>query len=173
MTVSKPYLTLFTNLALAIFSLIIAYKTNLIIIVPILFVLGFPLINIDKPIKQKLGLIFVIILTSTVIFVEAVSAMFFFSFDKFISPALFAGLAGAGFWGINGLLIESARLNIKTITIVFLLSALSWPIWIILTENIFSKTFTNVEVKQSVAMLFWMALTTIGMCLSINLSKKR
>ncbi|MBK8444405.1 MAG: hypothetical protein IPL35_13760 [Sphingobacteriales bacterium] len=97
-----------------------------------------------------------------------------FSFGKFISLALFAGLAGAGFWGINGLLIESARLNIKTITIVFLLSGLSLPIWIILTENIFSKTFTNVElVKQSGAMLFWMALTTIGMCLSINLSKKR
>jgi hypothetical protein len=143
------------------------------IIIPVLFGLGIPLVNIDKPTKQKIGLTIVTVLVSTVIFIATILAAISFDFDKYIFPGLLVGLAGVGILGINGLLIETIKLNFKTITMTFLLSGLSLPIWIIFTENIFPNTITNIELaRQFGVMLFWMTLTTIGICLSIKAETK-
>jgi hypothetical protein len=169
MTISKPYLTLLTSLTLATVGSTIAYLTNLMIIIPVLFGLGIPLVNIDKPLKQKIGLTIATVFVSTVIFIATVLAAISFDFDKYIFPGLLVGLAGIAILGINGLLIETIKLNFKTVSLTFLLSAVSLPVWIILTEHIFPKTITNIElVRQFGVMLFWMTLTTIGICLSIK-----
>jgi len=64
MTISKPYLSLLISLTLATFGLTVAYVTGVMIIAPLLFALGIPLVNIDKPLKQKIGLTLVIMIVS-------------------------------------------------------------------------------------------------------------
>jgi ethanolamine transporter EutH len=139
------------------------------ILIPMLFGLGVPLVNIDRPLKQKLQLTLVVVLVSIVIFIATVLAVISFDFGKYLFPGLLVGLAGVVILGINGLLIETISFNLKTISLTFLLSGLTLPIWVLLTENVFPKTFTNVEmVRQYGVMLFWMTMTTIGICYSIK-----
>lgn len=169
MTIAKPYLTFLTNLILATIGLTIADFTNWMILIPILFGIGVPLVNINRPLKQKLGLTLVIILTSTAILFVSILTVISFDFDKYIFPGIVVGIAGVLILGINGLLIKTIKLNFKTITLTFLLSGLSLPIWVLFTENIFPKTFSEIEiVRQDGVMLFWMTMTTIGICLSIK-----
>lgn len=139
------------------------------IIIPILFGIGIPLVNLEKPLKQKVVLIAVTIIISTVIFVATVLAAISFDFDKYIFPGMLVGLAGIAILGINGLLIENIKLNLKTITLTFLLSGLSLPIWILMTENVLPYSIKKMElVRQFGVMIFWMTLTTIGICMSIR-----
>jgi hypothetical protein len=173
MRISKPYLTLLTNLTLATIGSTIAFLTNWMILIPIIFGLGTPLVNIDKPLKQKLSLTLVTVIVSTAIFISTILAAISFDLDKYVFPGLLVGLAGVGIIGINGLLIETVKLNFKTITMTFLLSGLSLPFWILLTENLLPKTFTNIEIiRQFGVMMFWMTMTTIGISLSISDEQK-
>jgi hypothetical protein len=168
MTISKRYLTFLTNMTLGTIGLI-AHYSNCMILIPMLFGLGTPLVNIDKSLKQKLGLTLVIVIASTAIFFVAILTAISFDFDKYIFPGIVVGIAGVLILGINGLLIDTIKLNFKTINLTFLLSGLSLPIWLLLTENILSKTFTDNEmVRQFGVMFFWMSMTTIGICLSIQ-----
>jgi len=169
MTISKPYLTLFTSVTLAVIGSIVAYFTDWMIIIPVLFALGIPLVNIDKPFKQKIGLTLVIIIVSVSVFIGTVFAAIGFDFDKYIFPGLLVGLAGVAILAINGFLIDTIKLNFKTILLTFLLSGISLPIWIILTENVFPKTIANIDlIRQYGVMIFWMTLTTIGICSAIK-----
>lgn len=169
MTISKPYLTLLTSLTLAFFGLIIAYLTDMMIIVPVLFGLGIPLVNIDKPLKQKIGLTLVTMIVSVAVFIGTVFAALGLDFDKYIFPGLLVGLAGVAILAINGLIIDTIKLNFKTILLTFLLSGISLPIWIVLTENVFPKTITNIDlIRQHGVMMFWMTLTTIAICSAIK-----
>jgi hypothetical protein len=169
MTISRPYLTLLTSLIFATLGLVVAYLTGMMIIVPVLFGLGFPLVNIDKPMKQKIGLTLVIMIISVSVFIGTILAAIGLNFDKYIFPGLLVGLSGTAILGINGLLAETIKLNTKTILATFVLSGISLPVWIILTENVFPKSVTNIElVRQYGVMLFWMTLTTIGICLAIE-----
>ena len=168
-TMTKPYLTFLTNLILATIGLALAYLTSWMIFIPILFGLGVPLVNIEKPLKQKLGRTLVIVIVSIAIFISTILAAIGFSFDKYLFPGLLAGSAGVAILGINGLLVETINFNLKSIALTFFLSGLSLPIWILLTENVFPKFFSNIEiVRQFGVMLFWMTLTTIGICFSIK-----
>ena len=69
MAISKQYQTLLTSLTLATFGLTVAYMTGVMIIAPLLFALGIPLVNIKKPLKQKIGLTLVIIIVSVSVFI--------------------------------------------------------------------------------------------------------
>ena len=122
MTISKRLLTLVTNLTLATVGSTIAYLTNWIIIIPILFGLGIPLVNIDKPLKNKAGLTLVIIIVSVAVFITAIMTAVSFHFDKYIFPGLVVGTSGVLLLGVNGLLIESIKVNTKTVLVTFLLS---------------------------------------------------
>ena len=169
MTISKPYLTFLTNMTLATTGLILAYFSNWMIFIPLLFGLGVPLVNIDSPLKQKLGLILVTVIASTAIFFVTILTAIGFDFDKYIFPGIAVGIAGVLILGINGLLIKTIKLNFKSFSLTFLLSGLSLPIWVLFTENTLSKTFTDNEmVRQFGVMLLWMLMTTIGICLSIQ-----
>ncbi|MEO6844894.1 MAG: hypothetical protein ABI184_06955 [Ginsengibacter sp.] len=172
MTISKPYLTFIANLTLAIIGSIAAYLTDVMILLPIVFALGAPLINIDKQLKEKAGLTFVIIIASLAIFIATIIAVIGLDFGKYIFPGISVGVAGVLFLGINALLIDSIKFSLKTAILTFLLSGLSLPIWIILTENILPTKMANAElIRQSGVMLFWMTMTTIGICISIKNKK--
>ncbi|MDE3184374.1 MAG: hypothetical protein KGM16_13230 [Bacteroidota bacterium] len=168
MTISKPYLTFLISFTLSIIGLIISYLTNWIILIPIFFGLGIPLVNIDQPLKQKIGQTIVIIIVSIAIFIMSILTALSFDFDKYIFPGLLAGLAGVAILGINGLLIKTIKSNFKTIALTFFLSGFSVPFWILMTENILSKQFSIEIERQFGVMFFWMTLTTIGVCLSIK-----
>ncbi|WP_419803410.1 hypothetical protein [Mucilaginibacter sp.] len=160
------------SLTLATLGSIIAYLTNLIIIIPLVFGLGIPLVNIDKPLRQKIGFTLVITFISFIVFILTVITAISFNFDKYVFPGLLVGIAGILILGINGLLIETIKLNLKTIALTFVLSGLSLPVWIILTENVLPTTMTKIElVRQFGVMLFWMTMTTIGICFAIKKNK--
>lgn len=173
MIISKPYLTLLTNLALAIAASIIASLTDLWIYIPLIFGFGVPLVNIEKPFMQKLGLTLLIVFFSVVIFYMAIITVLSLHFNRYILLGIISGLAGIALLGLNGYIIKTIKLNYKTILLTFLLSGVSWPIWIILSEKIIPNTILNIEfLRRFGVMLFWMTLTTIGLCLSIETEKK-
>lgn len=169
MTISKSYLTILTNLFLAIIGSGMAHLTGWLWVIPILFGLGIPLVNIDRPLKQKFGLTSVIVLVSIAVFLIAIMTAMGFQFDKFIFPAIVAGFAGTLIFGINGLLIASIKISFKSVCLTFILSGLSLPIWIYLTENILSLTLQGSDlVRQFGVMIFWMIMTTIGISTGIK-----
>ena len=162
-------MTLIVSLTLATLGSTIAYLTNLIIIIPLVFGLGIPWVNIDKPLRQKIGLTLVITFVSFIVFILTVITAISFNFDKYVFPGLLVGIAGILILGINGLLIETIKLNLNTIALTFVLSGLSLPIWIILTENVLPTTMMKIElVRQFGVMLFWMTMTTVGICFAIK-----
>ena len=169
MTISKPYLSLLISLTLATFGLTVAYVTGVMIIAPLLFALGIPLVNIDKPLKQKIGLTLVIMIVSVSVFIGTILAAIGFDYDKYIFPGLLVGLAGVAILVINGLVIDTIKLNLKTILLTFILSGISLPLWIFMTESIFPKTLSSSDlVRQFGVIMLWMTLTTIGICSAIK-----
>ena len=169
---SKSYLTILTNLILSVTSAIIAYLTNWMWIIPILFGLGIPLVNIDKPLKQKFGLILVIVIASVGVFFTSILTVISVDFDKFIFPGIVVGIAGLLILGINGLLIESIKMNLQTIGWTFVLAGLSLPCWILLIENEWSSFSSHSDfLRQFGAMIFWMLMTTIGISIGIKREK--
>ncbi|MBK8416452.1 MAG: hypothetical protein IPN13_12235 [Bacteroidetes bacterium] len=169
MTISKKKLTILVNLILATVSILISFWTGLLFFVPLLFALGLPLVNIDGPLKKKVGLTFVIVLTTTAIFLMTVLTAISFDFDKYIFPGLLSGFAGALILGINGLLIDNVKLNPKTLLSTFIIAGLSLPVWIFLTEQIFPDSIVKLELVRQFGMFhFWMVLMTLGFSFSID-----
>jgi hypothetical protein len=169
MSIPKPFLSILTNVTLAFLGSVISYFTDWLMFIPILFGLGIPLVNIDKPIKQKIVRTLIIILASVAIFVAAVLTIIGFEFDKYIFPGLVVGIAGVLMLGINSLLIDSIKLNFKTAGATFLLSGLSVPIWTLFTEHILPSTLHPSElIQQFGVMVLWMTLTTIGISIGIK-----
>jgi len=169
MNISKSFLTILTNFVLAIFGSILAFQTDFLLFVPILFAIGIPLINLKKPIKKKIGMTLIIILVSILIFFLSILIAISFDFDKYIFPSLIYGVAGILVLGINGLLIKSINLNLKIITLTFLLSSISLPIWILGTENVSIVNLKSIAfIREFGVMILWMTLTTIGIVCGIE-----
>lgn len=168
MTLSKTYQTILANLALAVISIVLIRFFDWLFFAPIIFSLGVPLVNINKPLKQKLGLTAVIVAVSTAIFALTVWVVvrIYFDFDKYLFPGILMGVSGIALLSINGLLIENVKLNFKTITLTFLLSGSSLPVWTLLLENV--PTFNTENMLLFGSMLFWMVLTTVAMSYSIQ-----
>jgi len=144
------------------------------ILVPLLFSLGVPLVNIERPLAQKIGLTIVSAAFSMVIFLVTITVALNIEYDKYLLPGLLAGAAGVAILTMNGLLIASIKLNFRTIGMTFLLSGLSLPAWIALMENVFPSDISrNALVRQLGVTLSWMISTTIGICLSIPKGKDK
>ncbi|MBK7969411.1 MAG: hypothetical protein IPK08_10980 [Bacteroidetes bacterium] len=112
---------------------------------------------------------FVIVLTTTAIFLMTVLTAISFDFDKYIFPGLLSGFAGALILGINGLLIDNVKLNPKTLLSTFIIAGLSLPVWIFLTEQIFPDSIVKLELVRQFGMFhFWMVLMTLGFSFSID-----
>ena len=169
MNISKSYLTILTNFILAISGSFLAFQTDFLLFIPMIFAIGIPIINLEKPIEQKIGKTLVIILLSILIFFLSIIIAISFESDKYIFPSLIYGLAGIMIIGINGLLIKSINLNLKTILLTFLFSSISFPIWMLGIENI---SFVNLKsipfIREFGVMILWMTLTTIGIVCGIK-----
>jgi hypothetical protein len=168
MTLTKPYLTLITNFALAVTGAILAYLTDWIILIPILFGFGIPLVNLNKPLLQKAGLTLAIVIISVVIFVGTIIAALSLDFDEYVFPGVLVGTAGVLILGINRALIETVTMNTRTVVLTFLLSGTSLPLWTVLTENILPSLAAIDIIRQFGVMVFWMTLTTIGIITGIK-----
>ena len=169
MSTSKRKQTILVNIMLASIGVLVSFWTGLIFFVPILFGLGLPLVNIVGPLKKKVGLTFVIVLTSTAIFLITALTVIHFEFDKYFFPGLLSGLAGVLILAINGLLIENVKLNAGTLLSTFILAGLSLPVWIFLSEYIFTDKTNNTEpIRQFGLFLLWMVLTTFGISFSVD-----
>lgn len=168
MTTPKRYLTIVVNVALAFIASIIAYFTDWLILIPILFALGIPLINIDKPLKQKAGLMLLVVLISVLVFVLAVLLSLNIDYHNYVLQGLVVGIAGLLILLANGFLIQSVKITTKTMALTFLLAGSSFPLWI-LAESILPKTIANIAIIPEFGnMMFWMTLTTIGIASGIE-----
>jgi len=170
MTIPKSLLTFVVNISLAMTSVVLAYLTNWMILIPILFGLGIPLINIDKPYKVKIGMTLFIILVSTFIFFTSIMTLISFNGDTYVFPGFVVGTSGVLILVANGLVIDSVKINTKTILVTFLLSGLSLPIWIIMTKNMGTIMGADI-IRQFGAMMFWMTSTTVGITIGIEEKK--
>ncbi|TDQ25726.1 hypothetical protein [Tenacibaculum caenipelagi] len=169
MNISKSYLTILTNFILAVLGSFLAFQTDILLFVPMIFAIGIPIINLEKPIEQKIGKTLIIILLSTLIFFLSIILVISFESDKYMYPSLIYGLAGIMIIGINGLLVKSINLNLKTILLTFLLSSISFPIWILGIENISFVNLKNIPfIREFGVMILWMTLTTIGVVCGIK-----
>lgn len=169
----KPSLTVITNLALAIAGVAIGYVVDNMIVVPILFTIGIPLVNLDKHLKQKIGYTLLIIAGSLLIFLVAIIAIFRFSFDKYIFPGLLVATAGLLLLLLNGLFIKSLHINRRSMLFTFLLAGISFPIWTALNDNVFPQALADNDFFYQVGgMLLWMLLTTVGISTGIDHTNK-
>jgi hypothetical protein len=142
------------------------------VFIPVLFALGIPIVNIRGSIKQKIAQIFVISIISMALFFGSVLAMLTPGMDKYIFPGIITGMAGVGFLGINGLLIENIKVNYKSILITFLLSGFSMPFWVFTTENVLPEiSMGSDSIRQIGVMTLWMIMTTIGISTGIKTKK--
>jgi hypothetical protein len=173
MSITKPHLTVVTNLSLAIVGVILGYLFNNMIIVPILFTLGIPLVNMDRPLKQKMGFTLVIIAGSLLIFLLAIIAIFRFSFDKYIFPGMFVATAALLLLLLNGLFIRSLHVNRRSLVLTFLFAGISFPIWTALNDNVFPSALADNDLFYQVGgMLLWMLFTTVGISTGIDPTSK-
>lgn len=172
MTVSRKYITLLTTLVFIALGIIIAYLTDWWLFVPVLFALGIPITNIQGNVKQKIAQIFVICIVSVALFFGATLAMLTPGMDLYLFPGFISGIAGVGFLGINGLLIEMIKLDYRSITLTFLLSACSFPLWVFMTGHFLPDGLTDdPDIKFAGAVILWMITTTIGISTGIKNKK--
>lgn len=167
-------LSLITTISLAIIGSLVANLIDEVSIVPILFALGIPLINVQGSFLKKVGLTVLVSIASSAILLLAVLTLLSVNVDKYLFPGLVVGLAGIAFLAINSLLIKSLQPNLKSYLLTFVLSGISVPLWVFLTDNVFPKSMIDIAIfRESGAMIFWMLLTTIGTCSAIPLIKNK
>lgn len=163
-------LSLITTISLAIIGSLVANYIDEVSIVPVLFALGIPLINIQESLPKKIALTLLVSIASSAILLLAVITLLSVSVDKYAFPGLVVGLAGIAFLAVNSLLIKSIKPNLKSYLLTFVLSGISIPLWVFLTDNVFPKSLMDIAIiRESGAMIFWMLLTTIGTCSAIPL----
>jgi hypothetical protein len=168
MTLPKRYLTILVNVALAFVATVITYYTDWFFVIPVLFALGIPLINIDKPLRYKAPVTLGIIALSILIFSLGVLATLNIDYDRYVLQGLVMGAAGVLTLVANGLLIKTVRITLSTILITFLLAGISFPLWIF-AESLLPKTIADISIiPEFGSMMFWMTLTTIGIATGIN-----
>lgn len=170
MTISKPYLTLLASLTFILIGVVINYITDSLFFIPMLFGLGIPLVNVDKPIKKKIVSVILISLLTTLIF----SAFIWTSLNLFQEIETFhtilPGLAGIIVLVVNRLFIATIRLNSKTLITTFLLSWISIVIWKLFINSVSPIEFSIDSIAYSImgALIFWTIFTTIGICSAIQ-----
>jgi len=161
--------TIVLCLLFAVLGSVIAHFTDVLIIVPVLFGAAIPLVNIEKSGIRKLLLITVVVLVNLVIFVLAVLAMLSIVLDDYLLPGVIVGIAGVLILVINGLLSNSIVLNYKSVLITFFLSAVSYPIWTLISRDLFRDfIFNSGFLEQFGGMILWMILTAIGVSTGIQ-----
>jgi hypothetical protein len=166
-------LSLITTISLAIVGSLIANYIDEVSIVPVLFALGIPLINIQTTLPKKIALTALVSIASSLILLLAVLTLLSFNFDKYLFPGLVVGLAGVAFLAVNSALIRSLRPDWKSYVLTFILSGISIPLWVYLSDNVFPQSLIDIAIfRESGAMILWMLLTTIGTCSAIPLVKE-
>ncbi|MBT33744.1 MAG: hypothetical protein CMO01_29115 [Thalassobius sp.] len=160
----KAYLTLLTNIAFSILGLVIAYYSEIVVLIPIFFALGIPIVNAQGNTKQRLGKTFIILLISVVIFI--ITIMTLIGIRNFFIIGLIFGVAGLAFLGINALLINDIEINRKSGLITFFLAGISFPLYIYISENtIMVNLLQNDQFRRFGAIFMWMLAVTIGVSL--------
>ncbi len=163
---SIKLVTLLVNFLLAIVGSIAAYITGWITLVPIVFAIGIPLVNLEKPPLKKVGLISFISFINLIIFLLEVFILLNLPYDKYVFPTIAEGFAGVFVLLINGLFIKKIKISWQTSILTFLLSALAIPLSLGLIETFIEGSKLPKDVvdyfKQFGGMLFWMIFTTLG-----------
>lgn len=168
MTGNHKLLTILISLTCIILGLVISYFTDWYFVIPILFGLGIPSINMQGTLKQKMGKLFVILIVTTSLFIGSFMAMLGSFINMYWYTGLVLGIAGLTFFGINALLIENITFNYKSAIITTVLSGITIPLWIFLTTKILT---VDSQTKLLGAMTLWMIAVTLGISTGIKNKK--
>ncbi len=166
--------TLIVTPLLALLGAFIAYLTDWMIVIPLLFGLGIPMINSRKPLGGKIRTTILILLGTTAIFTGAVILMLNIEYTRIILQATVVGAAGCLVLVLNGLLIKSIQLNFWSIGLTFLLAALSLPTGMWVTANLPATGGSILAnfIGQYGIMILWMFLTTAGIVYAMKGNKQ-
>ena len=170
MTNSRSFQTIFFGLALTAIGSLIAFWTGWMIIIPVFFSLSFPIVNIEKPFRQKFTRTLIIAASLTAILIATGLLFVGISLDKYIFPGILFGIASVLILIINNLLIEATKLDIKAVLITFILSGLSLPTFIFFGGRIFGDSLSDIDTRLYGIINFCLAITTITV--SFGLRKK-
>ncbi len=156
--------TLLLTAALAIAGTFAAYLTEWMLLIPLFFSLGIPLLNIRQPGSGKIRLILWILLGTVVIFTLAVILMLNIDYSRQILQAVVVGIAGCFILLLNGMLIPDLQLSLKAFVFTFLLSSISVPFGIWITEKIPTNDISLIGdfFGQYGIMILWMVMTAAG-----------
>ncbi len=173
---SKRYTTIVVIVPLTIVGAIVAFITGWIVIVPIVFGVGIPLVNLERPPMKKIALVVLITFINLIVFLLEVLVLLNLPYDKYVFPTIAEGIAGVLVLVVNGLFIKSITINWKTSVFIFLLSALAIPLSLGLIETfIVNSSLSSVLqdfFKQFGGMILWVIFTTLGVVYSMKTPNK-
>jgi hypothetical protein len=161
---NRPYYTLIITILLAITGTLLAFFTDWMIAIPLFFGLGIPLLHLHKPLSKKIILTILIMAGNVLIFLFIVLLILNIPYESQLLQALVVGVAGAAILLLNGWLIKSIKIDVKTLIITFSLAALSLPVGIWITETFLNDSTSMMAefLGQYGIMILWMTLTTMG-----------
>ena len=173
---SKRLTTIVVIVPLTIVGAIVAFITGWIVIVPIVFGVGIPLVNLERPPMKKLALVALIAFINLIVFLLEVLVLLNIPYDKYVYPTIAEGIAGVLVLVVNGLFIKSITINWKTGVFIFLLSALAIPLSLGLIETFVEDSSLPTVVqdffKQFGGMILWVIFTTLGVVYAMKPTDK-
>ena len=160
---TKAVQTFFVNLLLSFCAILIASITGWYLIIPVIFGIGIPLVNITSQNWAKVKIMFVICISSLAVFLITLGIFFLFEFKMI--PFFFAGISGLIILVVNSLLVESVRITFFSAFLTFCLSSISLFLgfeWIQSYDTVLSLN------KDLILIFFWIISITLGICSGIR-----
>lgn len=159
----KAVQTFLVNSVLSVCAILIASSTGWYLLIPIIFGIGIPLVNITSQNWAKVKIMFVLSVSSLAIFL--ITLGLFFLFELKMIPFFFVGLSGLIILVINSLLVENVRITLLSAFLTFCLSSISLFLgfeWIQSFDIVLSLN------KDFILIFFWMISITLGICSGIR-----
>ncbi|MBL7902062.1 MAG: hypothetical protein JNK73_08715 [Bacteroidia bacterium] len=162
MKLSSQVKTILSGLTFSLLGCLISFWTGWIIIIPILYGLSIPIVNVDGQFVQKFKLTLVSAISSAIILIATTVFIVGFDLGKYIFPGILVGIAAVFILVINGFLLEVINLNLKTIALVFTVSALTLPLSIYYGGRIFGSSLSDLYTRLNGIIFVWLSMTTIA-----------
>jgi hypothetical protein len=167
-TIGKRNLTILVNVFFAFIASVIAFFTDWLILIPVLFAIGIPLVNLEKPFSRKVLHTGALVLASVMVFIMAVLASLNIDYQRYVMQGIVSGVAGVLMLITNGIFVNTISVTWKSALLTFVLAGISFPLWF-LAEHSLPKTIMNIDIIPEFGqIMFWITLTTIGIASGIR-----
>lgn len=160
---TKAFQTFFVNLIFSVCAILIASSTGWYLLIPIIFGMGIPLVNISNQNWAKVKIMFVISISTLAIFL--ITLGFFFLFEFKVIPFFFVGISGILILVVNSLLVDNIKITLFSAFLTFCLPSISLFFGFELIQSFDIIPFLY---KDYILVFLWMFSISSGICFGIR-----